>query len=242
MIQEVEKLCPKLEILSFPHPVVLRERKIQIELSRPDHCISPDIAKEPQGLDNKVRRIEITFRRPVIEHWIDVPAGAKVRSLVTALRHTAGLARSHLDVDGQAAANGIGPIHGPAPQHVLDWTTRLVSPMAAGTERQFIAVAENKVVRNVERGEAPLGRKIVPVVDGEAGGSGNLFSPLDSGSSSVIDVARPGVGGIECQPIARTLLHYQLERVINLTGNWSDIAIGGVVRMGHLSVRRSELP
>src|SRR6266850_709804 len=40
MVQEVEKLSPKLEVLPLPDPIVLRERKIQIELSRPDHCIS----------------------------------------------------------------------------------------------------------------------------------------------------------------------------------------------------------
>src|SRR5467141_2159541 len=101
-------------------------------------------------------------RGPVIEHGIDVPTGAKVWSLVTALRHTARLARSHLDVDGQSAADRIGPVYGPAPHHVPDWTTRLISPTAAGPERQFIAVTKNKVVRNVKRGEAPLGRKIMP--------------------------------------------------------------------------------
>src|SRR5947208_14397526 len=33
MVQEVEKFCTKLEVLSLPHRIVLCERKIQIDLS-----------------------------------------------------------------------------------------------------------------------------------------------------------------------------------------------------------------
>src|SRR6266516_4865405 len=73
--------------------------------------------------------------RALIEHRIVVSAGAKVWSLITAVRRAAGLARSHLDVDGQAAADGIGPVHGPAPQQVIERATRLAPPTTAGPER-----------------------------------------------------------------------------------------------------------
>ena len=178
----------------------------------------------------------------MIQHWIVIPTGAKVWSFRTALRYAAGLPRSHLDVDGQAAAYRIRPVYGPASEHMFDWTSPLVPPMAAGSERQLVAVTKNKVVLHMERRKAPLGRKIFAVVNGKAGGPGDLFRPLDSGSSSIIDVARPGIGSIECQTGARTSLHDQLESVINLIGNGSDVAKRSVIGVGYLRIRRSELP
>src|SRR5437588_12765963 len=124
MVQEVEELCPKLEVLPLPQVIVLDERKIQVHLSRADQGISPYISKITHRLDDKIRRVEITFRGPVIEHRIVVPARAKVWSLVTALRHTAGLARSHLDVDGQAAADRIAPVQGSVWPQVKDVAAR----------------------------------------------------------------------------------------------------------------------
>src|SRR5438128_11393995 len=134
----------------------------------------------------------------MIDDRIIVPAGPEVWPLVAALGHTTGLSRRHLDVDGQAAADGVGSVHGPASKHVLEWTTRLIAPMTAGAEWQIVAVGKNEVVRHVKRGKTSLGRKIVAVVDGEARGAGDLFRALDSGSSTIINVARPRIGSIEC--------------------------------------------
>src|SRR6266702_7618856 len=142
MVQEVEELCPKLEVLPLPQLIVLDERKIQVHLSRADQGISPYISKITQRLDDKIRRVEITFRGPVIQHRIVVPARAKVWSLVTALRHTAGLARSHLDVDGQAAADRIAPVDGPVGQQVTE-RANLVPPTTAGPDRQLVAGGKN---------------------------------------------------------------------------------------------------
>src|SRR5437016_1275217 len=199
---------------------IISENQFQAQLNLA-HCRgcggnSPYISKITHRLDDKIRRVEITFRGPVIEHRIVVPARAKVWSLVTALRHTAGLARSHLDVDGQAAADRIAPVQGPVCQQVTERAARLFPPMTAGPVRKLVGVSKNEVVLNMQRGEAPIGRKILPVVVCEASGSRNLFRPLDSSASSIIDVARPGVGGIECQTGAQTLLHNQLESVVNL--------------------------
>src|SRR5437879_4899972 len=242
MVQEVEELCPKLKVLPLPQPIVLDERKIQVHLSRADQGVSPYISKITQRLDDKIRRVEITFRGPVIEHRIVVPARAKVWSLVTALRHTAGLARSHLDIDGQAAADRIAPVDGPVGQEVTERCARLLPPMTAGPVRKLVGVRKNEVVLNMQRREAPIGRKILPVVDCEAGGSSNLFRPLDSSSSSIIDVPRPSVGPIECQTGAQAFFHNQLESVVNLIANGSDIAKRSEIGVGHLCIRRGELP
>ncbi len=87
------------------------------------------------------------FRRPVLQHRIVVSPGPEVGPLATALRHTAGLARSHFEVDGQSAADSIGAIHRPAAQEITEWPGRLVAPMPARAKRQFIAVAKNEIVQ-----------------------------------------------------------------------------------------------
>ena len=131
------------------------------------------------------------------DHGIVVPAGAKVWSFITALRHTAGLARSHLYVDREAAANGIGPVHGPTANKVTEQTTRLSSPAMARSERQLVAVGEDEVVFNMQRRQTALRGKIVPVVHGKTRGSRDLLCALDTGSPSVVDITRPGVRTIE---------------------------------------------
>ena len=84
------------------------------------------------------------------DHRIVVPARAKVWPFITALRHTAGLARSHLYVDREAAANGIGPVHGPAANKMIEQATRPSSPTMARSDRQLIAVGKDEVVLNMQ--------------------------------------------------------------------------------------------
>src|SRR5207245_9915869 len=100
----------------------------------------------------------------------------------------------------------------------------------------------NEAVLDMQRAEAPIDTKSLPVVHCEAGSSRNLLRLLDSRSSSIIDVPRPSVAPIECQTSAQTLLHNRLESVVNLIANGSDVAKRREIRVGHLRIRRSELP
>src|SRR5262249_48538922 len=202
MVRKIEKLCAKLEILSFSNPIILGQRKIQTQLPRPNQCISSHRAKVTQRLNRKIRGVKIAVGSPVGKHRVIVSARSKVRPLVTALRDTAGLSRSHLDIDRQPGTNIVGSVDRPTAEYVLERSARIIPPTAPRTKGQLVAVAENEVVLHVEGREPPFRSEIVSVVHGKAGCSLDLLRALDPGTSSVIDVARPGIRGIECQTSA----------------------------------------
>ena len=90
------------------------------------------------------------------------------------------------------------------------------------SERQVVAVAELKHMRDVESGEAPLQLRLIRILQaGEAAQPGHVVISL----GRIINGFRPGVGDQELQAVRVPLLGQQLQPVIDGVGDRAEVRL-----------------